>query len=89
MQRQLLGFFICLEGLGVEDSLKGTDGGFPRWGSEKLKLPKFCFGPQIVPKEDVGEKIGGTDAENHEESENSIGFSQKSEKIEISEIRHV
>ena len=34
-----------------------------------LDLLDFCFGPTLAPKASLGVKMGGTDAENREESE--------------------
>ena len=48
---------------------KGADGGPRRWGSKNHDFPTFCFGPKSGPKAPFGVKIGGTDTENHEESE--------------------
>ena len=42
-------------------------------------MSKFCFGQKMAPKEYFWMKISGTDAENHEESENSIEIVKKIE----------
>ena len=46
----------------------------------------MCFGQKIAPKEYFWMKISGTDAENHEESENSIEIVQKSENYKFQKL---
>ena len=49
---------------------RGTDGGFPNEGLTVHIVSKFWFGLKIIPRMSLGVKMGGIDAENHEESEN-------------------
>ena len=47
-------------------------GGYTNGGLKIMIYPKFHFGPKSGPKASFGVKIGGTDAENHEESKNNL-----------------
>ena len=51
----------------IEEPLMG---GYTNGGLKIMIFPKFHFGPKSGPKAPFGVKIGGTDAENHDESEN-------------------
>ena len=47
-------------------------GGWTDGGDENQKIPKFCFGPKIVPKDPFGVGIGPFGPKNHEESESGL-----------------
>ena len=59
--------------LGKLIHIGGTQMGVHADGGLKIKIfQKFCFGPKSPPKAPFGVKIGASDAENHEESENKF-----------------
>ena len=62
-------------------SWRHADGGPRRWGSRNHDFPKFCSGPKSGPKAPFGVKIGASDAENHEESENKFKIFPKFSKF--------
>ena len=56
-----------------------TDGGM-----KIHKIPKFCFGPKIVPKGPFGVGIGPFGPKNHEESESGVKTPQNFQKTQKS-----
>ena len=52
----------------------------------EVNIVEIGFGRDIAPKDYFGMQISGTDAENHEESENSIGIVQKFEQLQNSKL---
>ena len=56
---------ICPRNVGFKIVRSGTDeGGLPLG-----RVSKLCFGPNVVPRVSSGVKLGGVDAEKHEEAE--------------------
>ena len=61
-----------------------TDGGVPDGEDKCSNVCTFCLGPLIALKASFGVEMGGTSAENHEESENRVPNCRKSYNKDIS-----